>query len=87
MDSDPPVGERDLRPSPGGQPTLWFDVVNELSKAETRPSYFMFCYSNPNIVGEVAAGTYEIALRGDDGNISVVKHFRIRKTPAPAAST
>lgn len=79
MDSNPPIGERDLPPSVDGHPTLWFDVVNELMEGDTRPAHFQFCFANPNICGPVMANDYEIVLRAEGGNVSRSRSFRVVK--------
>ena len=85
MDSDPPVAARDLAPNSNGEPTLFFDVVNEVGPQGETPASLRFCYANPNIVGDVPAGTYEIVLRADGGNVSATKKFRVRKSWSPSA--
>ena len=80
MDSDPPVAYRDLPVGKAGEPTLWFDVVNELgSQGEVTPD-FSFCYANPNIAGPVPRDSYDIVLRAEGGNTSVTRAFRVHKT-------
>jgi hypothetical protein len=83
MNTKPPSGEEDLAPSANGEPTLWFDVVNELAEEGKVPSVFFFCYSNPDISGGVSSGKFDIELRAEGGNVSVTKKFRISKSWNP----
>jgi hypothetical protein len=79
QDSDPPVGERDLPPSKADEPTLWFDVVNEVADESVIPDHFRFCYAIPSLCQPVPAGNYEIVLRADGGGTSARQRFRVRK--------
>ena len=79
MDSNPPAAERDLSPSPGGIPTLWFDVVNEVTRSDTRPHQFRFCFANLGICGPVDSGKYEITLRCEGAGASHERSFVIEK--------
>jgi hypothetical protein len=79
MDSDPPEAERDLPPSANGSPTLWFDVVNEVTRSDRRPRDFHFCFANPKICGPVHSGEYEITLRCEGAGVSHERSFAIRK--------
>jgi hypothetical protein len=85
MDSDPPVGERDLPPSVNGEPSLWFDVANELDYADRTPKSFTFCYANPNIRGPVEYDihhddfSFTIRLRAEGGGVFHEREFRVWK--------
>lgn len=76
QDSSPPGGLADIPP----HGTRWFDVVNEVGRASSRPDHFRFCYRNPDFSGlPVPADTYEVVLRADCGGQSVARTFRIEK--------
>jgi hypothetical protein len=79
MDSNPPEAERDLPPSTDGSPTLWFDVVAELERADNRPRQFHFCFANPQICGPVDSGRYEITLRCEGAGVSQERTFIVQK--------
>jgi hypothetical protein len=80
MDSDPPTGTRDLPPNDDGQPTLYFDVVNEHAEIAKIPQFIHFCYANPNLSERIAAlDEVRIVVRAQGGNYSHERSFRIIK--------
>jgi hypothetical protein len=83
MDSgDPPQGEGDLTPSLNGEPTLFFDVVNEYSGAGHPPTQFSFCYANPGLAGAMPFSndrSYEVVLRCEGGGVATERSFVIEK--------
>jgi hypothetical protein len=81
MDSDPPLGARDVPPNKVGEATAWFDVVNTFDDEGDTPEAFIFCYANPGIRGAVPAGSYDIVLRAQGGGVSTSRQFRIEIPP------
>jgi hypothetical protein len=79
MDSDPPIGSRDLPVSHDGRPKVFFDVVNEVRSVTKTPEHFFFCYAIDGIRGPVDSGVYDISIRVEAGGTAVSKRFRITK--------
>jgi hypothetical protein len=77
VDSDPRVPERDLPTSASGEPTLVFDVVNELGEAGRNPDPFTFCYANEGLSAQVKADTY--ANRAEGRGRQRVRHLRRKR--------
>lgn len=86
MDSDPRADTRDLPPSKNGEPTLFFDIVNEHGKADRIPDHFLFCYANERIVGSIPPGTYDITLHAQGGGATATATFRVSKLAASNGS-
>jgi hypothetical protein len=86
MDSDPPVGERDLHPTLNGDPSLFFDVVKELGDNSEAPAQKLsFCYASSSLIGVVEPDiddeeyAFTITLRVSGGGYSQERDFRISK--------
>lgn len=85
MDTDPPRDTRDLPPSPTGEPTAYFDIVNENGPDDRVPDHFFFCYANPNIRGPIEFDihrplmTFEVVLRAEGGGYACERSFRVSK--------
>ena len=83
QDTKPPSGITDVPPSTDGDPSAFFDVVNEVSEVSYISDSFRFCYSNPEIVGPVSGGyEYLIKIRVIGENCPpVTRSFRVTKSP------
>ena len=87
QDTKPPAGEVDIPPSVDGQPTAFFDVVNELHEDERTPDVFFFCYANHEICGPVRADAYEIKITvSGDSCPPVSRLFCVHKLPRPVGT-
>jgi len=86
QDTKPPAGEVDVAPSLDGQPTAFFDVVNELHEHDRTPDVFYFCYANEEIRGPVQADSYEIKITvTGDSCRPVSRQFNVYKLSRPPA--
>jgi hypothetical protein len=82
MGSDPPERSRDLQPSKTGEPTLWFDVVNENGPSNDIPDHFFFCFAIPGIIGPIQTdkiNKWEITLRCYGGGVPSDRAFVVEK--------
>ncbi len=87
MDSDPATGERDLHPNSRQDPSLFFDVVRELSPDDAGPAQELgFCYASDGLLRRTRPDVddkeyaFTVTLRVDGGGYSTQREFKILKT-------
>lgn len=81
--TEPGIGETDVYPSVDGEPSVFFDVVNELGEHDVVPDNFRICYANPSISGPVNQGNYVVKIRVMGEHCPpVTRLFRVIKEPA-----